>query len=60
MLREHRILTGVVEDDRLMVLTDLVADGGFQVQLASCLKESRLLLMSERALAFLTSGTEYA
>lgn len=33
---------------------------GLTRQLASCLKESRLLLMSERALAFLTSGTEYA
>ncbi len=33
---------------------------GLTRQLASCLKDSRLLLMSERALAFLTSGTEYA
>lgn len=33
---------------------------GLTRQLAACLKESRLLLMSERALAFLTSDTEYA
>lgn len=33
---------------------------GLTRHLASCLKESRLLLMSERALALLTGDTEYA
>lgn len=54
------------EGKTLKTLMDKDPQIGFEIMkglsrlLASCLKDSRLLLMSERALALLTSDTEYA